>query len=592
MTSLQVTERSNRLFDPPTVWPTAVALLGTALCLVTASLVQPEDIGDGGLAPALPPLFWAGVVAVNAAFVAGLARRTLPAWFSGLVLTCHVLVIYGTGVVATDVPRNAVAWRHVGVADAMANGHFDPRIDVYFNWPGFFAGLSTFVEASGVDPLVLATLAPLGNIAIWLVALTVIFRALGAEHRVVMVALWLFLAGNWIDQDYLSPQALGLTLHLAVLALVLTLLAAKPRGDAPVGLASLLRRDLLSPQEQSARTRQACFVLVLLLGTAAVMSHQLSPVVTILSLIALTALRRSWVPLMPAILTAIFVLWVCYPASAYLIGHPVLGADESAELIRTNLVDRVGGSPARLFVQQERMGLTAVMWLLAAVGSWRLWRQGRRDLRPMVLAVVPFLLLPAQSYGGEMLLRVTLFALPFVAYLAAHAVLLTGARAAGGSAAVRAPGWARLLVVLVALTMASVIARYGNARFDMFRPAEVAAVQQLHDLTPPGGVMVAAASSTPWASSDYADFTRRTVQGVCREDFRRWSCATEIVDLARHEAPHGITLLFTTGHGASLELQGILSAEDFAGLELALARQPGATKLFENSDARIYRLDP
>ena len=40
-------------------------------------------------------------------------------------------------------------------------------------------------------------------------------------------------------------------------------------------------------------------------------------------------------------------------------------------------------------------------------------RRGRFDLRPVLLMAAPFIVLPAQSAGGEMLIRVSLFSLPF-----------------------------------------------------------------------------------------------------------------------------------------------------------------------------------
>ena len=74
------------------------------------------------------------------------------------------------------------------------------------------------------------------------------------------------------------------------------------------------------------------------------------------------------------------------------------------------------GSPGHLAIQGLRIALTVGLWLLAAIGVAQSWRAGRRDLRPYVLALVPFLMLPILNYGGEMLLRVTLFSLPFVAF--------------------------------------------------------------------------------------------------------------------------------------------------------------------------------
>ena len=128
--------------------------------------MDPTDLGDGGLAPALP----LGLLGRGGGAEPGL--RPVPG-SSGtrLAVTCPgdraLLLLYGPASVPGAAPRIAVSWRHLGVADAMANGVFDPRIDVYFNWPGFFPGLATFIEASGLPPLQVAAWAPVANVALW-----------------------------------------------------------------------------------------------------------------------------------------------------------------------------------------------------------------------------------------------------------------------------------------------------------------------------------------------------------------------------------------------------------------------------------------
>lgn len=568
---------------------TAAVLAGVAILTAVgvvvslwaaASVVHLSDIGDGGLAPVLPPSYWAGVVAVNLAFVLSLTRRS-PLWLSCLLLGALVLVIYGGGILVSDVPRGAVSWRHLGIADALTRGPVDPRIDIYFNWPGFFAALATFIEATGLPPMLVAMVAPLVNVALWTLAVAAIVRTFTRDDTVVLVTLWLFLLGNWIDQDYLSPQALGFLLHLSVLAVVLHLLGAR------AGTGGRLAEHL------DVRRRLALLVALLLVG-ALVASHQLSPVMLAVSLAALTLVRRSWVPWLPVIVALLLVAWLSYPASTYMAGHPVFGAADQSGVIEANLAERVGGSPGHLVVQQVRMGLTASLWLLAAVGAVRLWAGGRRDPRPLVLAVVPFLLLPADSYGGEMLLRVTLFALPFVAYLAARALAPLVSRAVGSRSLRLEATWVVVLVLaLTALSAASVAARYGNARFDTFTSAEVAAVERLAEVAPPDTVMVAGASSTPWASEDYVTHTRRSVQSLCREDFAAAACADELRALAyADDKDYGLTLLLTRGNQASLEIQGFMTTQGFERFEQAVRRLPETRLLFENRDARVYHVAP
>ena len=63
----------------------------------------------------------------------------------------------------------------------------------------------------------------------------------------------------------------------------------------------------------------------------------------------------------------------------------------------------------------------AVVVVLAVAGVVARLRRGRFDTAAVVLAVAPVAILVGGSYGGEAIFRVYLFALPFLAYLAASA---------------------------------------------------------------------------------------------------------------------------------------------------------------------------
>ena len=109
---------------------------------------------------------------------------------------------------------------------------------------------------------------------------------------------------------------------------------------------------------------------------------------------------------------------------------------------------------------------------MTAVVERRLNTDGARlgPTRPAAataLFLAPFPLLALQPYGGEILIRVALFALPFAAYLAAAGLV-------GPS---RAPSVFRSLsttAVIVVLLAAFVFARYGNDRMDAFSSGDVA----------------------------------------------------------------------------------------------------------------------
>jgi hypothetical protein len=99
------------------------------------------------------------------------------------------------------------------------------------------------------------------------------------------------------------------------------------------------------------------------------------------------------------------------------------------------------------------------------------------------LTVAPFLLLAVQDYGGEGLLRVVLFALPFTALLAASAILPmhtgpiraflpTRRQGRHGRTALRLMA----AVVILGFAVATSVARGGNDAYEAYSNGELAAV--------------------------------------------------------------------------------------------------------------------
>jgi hypothetical protein len=339
-------------------------------------------------------------------------------------------------------------------------------------------------------------------------------------------------------------------------------------------------------------------------------------------LIAITALTlsgRVWPSRLPLIAVVLLTLWLAYPASAYLIGNPPLAEAGLSGATEANVIDRLSGTAGHVLVVQVRIVLTLVLWALAAAGAVRDWRRGRLDIRVVLLAVSPLLLFPAQLYGGEMLIRVSLFALPFVAILACsillpeHGSTRSAARAAHGSThpaahvahgsthpaahvaqdptrpSFRAAGALALTCFLLAVM--TVTGRFGNAQYDVFTDDEIAAVAEVQRLAPPGSSIISGAHPTPWRSEDYLEHRARTIDDMCRADMSAAVCGPVVYDFARQD-PAGAVVLLTRSAEASLVLQGAGSARGFAELEEWLSAQAGVELAFSNADARVYRVTP
>jgi hypothetical protein len=593
MTSAQIVGLMTPHSRRPQRWAGApyvvVGLLAAVLAAFAARSVTLPVNSDLGLVQTLPPAYWVGMVVLNGAFVLALgsgAHHRTSQWAMATLLCALVVTMYGAASFASSTTRGEVAWRHVGIAESLvSSGQVTTQADAYFSWPGFFALIGTFSRASGIQALDLTPWAPVVNGLLWLAALALVVRALTADKRRLWLTLWVFCLGNWIDQDYLSPQAFGFFLYLVVVALLLTALSASagtPASWRPSALLVWWRAR--TPAEPDRRLRLGALLLCLLMCLAMVASHQLSPFMLFVAIVALVVLGRSWAPGLPVLLGLMLAIWLAFPASAYLVGHPPLRDTGLEAAASAGVVDRLGGTPGHEQVVHVRILVTAVIWLLAAAGARTLWKRRSLDLRAVALALTPFVLFPAQSYGGEILLRVALFALPFMAYLASEALL--GSR--------RRLRWGRLVaigVVCSLLAVGSITARFGNARFDMFTPAEIQATQRLYAIVPANAILISGAHPTPWRYRDYLQHRALTVGDLCGPRLSGVECSNAVVGAARRNT-QGALVMLSRASKSSLVLQGLMTSQAFDDFEVALARRVGVELVYQNADARIYRIEP
>lgn len=578
-------------------WSTVLAVVGVVaavLAVVGAREVRMPIESDFGLVAVLPATFWVGLVTLNLAICAALVRPGLSAVMGGLQGLLAV-VLYGLPAFVISVPRTEVAWRHLGIAGVLEqSGQIDPHIDAYFNWPGFFAGLASLVEVTGVSPERIALLAPIVNGLLWTLAVAVVVRAVTANTQHVWLATWLFTLANWFDQDYLSPQALSFFLYLVAIALVLGRLGAVPgmslrQATSSDGFTNALRRWWSSrrPLAESGRDRATAVWMVILLTLVIVMSHQLTPFILLGAVTALTVIGRCWTPRLALIIGLIIMVWLTTAASVYLDGHPVLALDQLQNTARATVSDRLDGSPDHVKVAAVRTALTAGIYGLAALGWLRMSMRGERDLRPLLLMLIPFGVVPFQPYGGEILMRAALFGLPFAAYFAA--ALFLPARVPSG----RAGDYLRTVpgVVLATLLMsvALVAGRFGNATFDMFTEAELDGTQELYRLASPDDLLMTPAHPVPWRVRDYETRKHLVLTDLCKPvPIVLSRCFRVMTDRMAQTDSGGLLMITRTGREA-LRVQDDLTGAGLPAFERAIVTQANARLVYRNDDVRIYK---
>ncbi len=371
---------------------------------------------------------------------------------------------------------------------------------------------------------------------LYLPPLLMLARALTRDRRLVWGTIWVFYITNWINQDYLSPQAFGYLLYLTILAMLLTYL--RPRGAAvepPWRIGRWISVKLkvcapdVPPPLTSGRTAQAVVALVVVLYAAAVTSHQLTPFAILLSVTAIVALGHCTARGLPLLMALMVVVWVIFVAQGYLSGHisQLLGsAGDISKATSANVTNRISGSLDHLVVVKARLALSGAVWLLALLGGIRRFRAGRPDHLAAILGILPVFLFATDPYGGEMLMRIYFFMLPFGAFFATAAFLPgtaadTRARpvhplGAGATSDYLAPqrtisfGWLHACiapmafgVVAAVLLGACTVARFGNERLDYFPPDELTAMRVLYNVAAPGSTLAVERPYLPWKYREY-----------------------------------------------------------------------------------------
>ena len=122
---------------------------------------------------------------------------------------------------------------------------------------------------------------------------------------------------------------------------------------------------------------------------------------------------------------------------------------------------------------------------------------------------MPFLLVVLQDYGGEGLLRVVLFGLPFVSLLAASAVLPNRV----GPIRPMVPRFplgrfgrpilrVTVFIVVLGLALATTVVRGGNDAYEAFSKGELSAVNYAYDHARPGQAIGMVAPYLPFGQRD------------------------------------------------------------------------------------------
>ncbi len=573
-------------------------MLGLAALLWLWSLQNTnlKDMGDYGLLSALHVSFYLALAVLTVGFLLGVHRHASSKLLAPY-LVLFIAIVHASPVLLYGTLRYAWAWKHVGVVDYFMRTHaVDPHLSflpVYQNWPGFFGLATSLTEAAGLkSALSFAAWSPpvfeLLNVA----ALWILLGALTEDRRVRFTACWFFLIGNWVGQDYFSPQAFVYFIYLAALGIVLNSLSKKPAAPRIV-------RKLIPTLRATAAKAVPAAVTSSTWGTVAILSvmfavvatsHPLTPIVLTAALCGLALFGVLRVRTLPLIMGGMTVGWFVTGARTYYFSNSTSifqGFGSFSSNVSSNLVQLSHVDPAQQVISQMGRLQVAIVALLAVCGLARRLRHGNWDAAAAVLLVCPIVILVGGNYDGEALFRVFLFALPFAAFFMAE--LLYPSREAGRRWITPVFAIAISAVVLVGF----LFAYYGKDSWSYFTNNEVRAAETVYDHAPPHTLIVEGTHDYPNQFRDAERFTyttletepKQSIEGVLKDPVGTLS--SWLAD-PRYQQ---VYLIITRAQKEQIDAIGPLPKGSLSRIEAALLASPRFKVVVHNPDAVVFRVD-
>ena len=356
----------------------ALFLLAVGIWLAALPLLREETAGQYGLLATRGGVVLLLSAAVGiVAFVWAIATNNTRCAVLAIVTLTVIQKV--TVPLITEVPIYVWAYKHIGIVEYMIHRHSSPHVQVYGDWPSFFAAMAWFSTISGLDPVAAAHWFAFFATALTSLMVGALAVSAGFSMRVALIAAMLAVLINWTGQDYYSPQATGLILALAILTLLL--------HSKKMPLAGYLSVPLF-----------AVFVA----------THQLTPfwvcLVTV-GLALLKQIRPRWLGLLYPAILAIYV----FPRLTRAGRFDLFSGFDPVK--NSTVVAEHRGSDGREFTILLERGLAVSLWFLAAVCFIIIWR---RHGAPWALGVAAFssmVILGGQNYGGEAIIRVYLYSI-------------------------------------------------------------------------------------------------------------------------------------------------------------------------------------
>jgi hypothetical protein len=524
------------LAGSPTFWCT---LGGTTLWLGSAILSPQIVPGIGGFLPRITPLWYAGLVLVLVAIA--FARRERHEAFVAGAVTSLALAFTVTPALLYGMPRSQSAAKHIELVSFILKTHHLAVGDgIYAAYSAFFSAVAWLCQLAHVsDPTGLATFWPALMAVILLVELRFMFGQLIDGRYRRWAAITLVLLVNAIGADYFSPQSVGFVLGLGIVALAV----ASGNGI----------------------DRRLAGVVLVAASCAIAITHELSPFIiggVLVVLGGLSCARPRWIGVV-----------VLAPAGAWaLANYHVLGGyfslaslGDLSNFAPPSTPTAPGLSRDPIVGASSHALLLGMLVLIAgALVAVARHRRERWAWAYLICAGIGLLFVAVNPYGNEGIFRASLFGIPWLAVLAAHAFRSPSRRL--GSIA-----WMGLTVALLSTFL---VASFGMDAASVMRSSDLQALRTFEREAPADSYLLNIGfgdlpSLPPNIGSSTAQITYTELNDTAMQARGRPVASDLVALLERYEQKAGGASALETGR-----LYAMWSpVESYYGQEYGLERQ-------------------
>jgi GT2 family glycosyltransferase len=544
--------------------PAHLALLALSMSLWAVSIAAADvsRISGLGLLDALPFTYYLALGVLLFGFVRAVTQSDPSPRLLGVYVLALIVVLHGTTPLLYDEPRYAWTYKHLGVIQLIAStGGIDREIDIYNNWPGFFAANAWLSSVLDLKPIAYAAWAQVFFNVANVAALRFALRGVTNDETLLWTSAGIFVLANWVGQDYLAPQAFGFVLSLVIIGLCLRRVP-NPRVAFAVG--------------------GVCYL-------ALVTSHQLSPALLIASVALIWLVTRRIPFWVPVAMVLIEVWWVAL-AWPFVESHFQL-LDPGSGGAAADARDLGAALPGAALGFYAPAGVILTVGLLAVAGGVRMLRRGKRVALAACLVMAPVLIAGVQRYGGEGLYRAYLFALPWLAIFAALACM----HLPGGRLRVRMSG--RRLAPAVTLLAAFLLPAYfGQELANHISRSEVRVAKWYERNAPTGSARLQLAPSVAVRlTARYPKISLADLDPLLEHpEFRGRRLGSRdlprIERLMRDAGGRQTYLVLTRHQNDFARLNGLLPAGSMASLVRAVSASPDFRPVYRRPGASIFEL--